>query len=251
MTPKFRYQPAKAVAASGSLTRPFSFVIDELVKSELPEGDGGYQSNRLENHRYQEIYSFGAAYTHVTANEGPDGHHNVMVAATIEKLNVLDLVKADLITARLVGFHCVQDAADCPEPWIYPLGSTIMNLRIAGREYPVSEPEGFVLDLQNPLDYQVWKNDRKTYETQGESFRIPGFGTVTLCRLAREPQTAGAASHLHRLTMLDLQLGSPVEGTLRIGEVAVPSPIAAPAQTPVSALDLDSGRAIDDGGDPP
>ncbi len=217
MSAKYRFQ-ARAVAVSGSLSRPVTHEVNELCKCELIGTEGGYHTNLLENHRYEEIYSFGAAYTQVTASEGPDGHFNTLATATIEKLNVLDVVKADRITARLVGYHCETDYHECPHPWIHPLGSTIENLQVAGRPYPIEHPPGFLMeDFEKPHRYEVWKQNKTNYESPGKTIHVPGFGDVTLFRLMVQPhQVEGRDKpcQLHKLVMLELKLGSPIAGTL-------------------------------------
>jgi hypothetical protein len=208
---------AKAVAAAGKLSRPVSHSVGELAKTELVNGAAGYHSARLDKYRYEEIYSFEAAYTQVTASEDSEGNYNTLATATVEKLNVLDILKVDRITARLVALHPPEDAKKKERPWITPLGSEIIGLRVAGRVYDIPYPEGFQLDPDDLPDHGGWhKKGRPDYATPGYSFHVPRFGTVTCCRLAIEPD---GEDSIHRLTMLNLRLGSPVDGGLQFAAI--------------------------------
>jgi hypothetical protein len=218
---KYHYR-AKAVAFSGSLVRPLAIDLGELAKTELVDGDGGYHSARLENHRLHEILSVSAAYTQVTASEGPEGHFNTLAIATVENLNILDIVKVDRITARLVALHCAADFEQCQRPWIIPLGSTIENLRVGGRHYDVPHPEGFLHDFAKPHSYEKWKANQQHCLSAGETFEVPRFGKVTHCKLEAVPfEDSGKQHHLHRLVMLNLEMGSPVQGVMRFGTADV------------------------------
>ncbi|HWB97186.1 MAG TPA: choice-of-anchor P family protein, partial [Bryobacteraceae bacterium] len=166
MKAKYKYH-ARAVAISGSLTRPMAVDIGDLAAIELQGHEEGYDSKRLENHRIHEIFSVGAAYTQVTASEGPEGHFNTMATATIEKLNILDVLKADRITCRLVGLHCAEDFDCCEHPFIHPMGSTIENLTVAGKRLDFPHPEGFQLDFDKPHSYAAFKKSQHHYGTPG------------------------------------------------------------------------------------
>ena len=217
MDRKYNYH-AKAVAASGSLVRPLAIDLGELAKTELINGEGGYHSSRVEKHRVHEIFSIGAAYTQVTASEGPKGHFNTLAVATIEDLNVLDIIKVERITARLVALHCKPDFQKFDRPWIIPLGSTIENLRVGGRSYPLEHPPGFLHDFDKPHSYKAWKDTQEKYLTDGVTLEIPRFGRVTHCKLEAVPlksPASGRTHHIHRLAMLSLDMGSPIHGKMR------------------------------------
>ena len=99
---EYRYH-TKAVAAIGTITRPFARDIPPLAATTLVGGRAGYLSAREGRYRLEEIFSFEGAYTQVTGNEGPDNVYNTLVTATVEKLNVADMITADVVTARLTG----------------------------------------------------------------------------------------------------------------------------------------------------
>jgi hypothetical protein len=212
------------VAAAGSLARPLAMDIGEVAKTELINGEGGYHSSRVEKHRVHEIFSVGAAYTQVTASEGPEGHFNTLAIATVEDLNVLDIVKVERITARLVALHYAPDYEKDPEkfqqPWVIPLGSRIENLRVGGRAYEVQHPPGFLHDFDKPHSYEAWKENQQRYLTDGTTFEVPRFGKVRHCQLGSAPFQRPASKRTHqmrRLAMLTLDMGSPVHASIQFG----------------------------------
>jgi hypothetical protein len=223
---EYRYH-AKAVAAAGKIERPFTRDIPELAATALTGGRTGYFSARENRYRVEEIFTFDAAYTQVTGNEGPENVYNTLATATIEKLNVADMITADLVTARLTGEYHAEDYGHFKGPWVSPLGSSFVNLRIAGRPYDVKLPPGFTYNLRSPASYQTYRKRR--IEAQGEPatstldsgvLRIPGFGTITLARLVVVEHTdPELKTRVHRLTMLALELGSPIAANMSIGEV--------------------------------
>jgi len=122
----FHYH-ACAHVFSGSFTRPFSANIDVQAPSALPIS-GGHGSSRVD-FQFREFISFRKGYTHVSgAHQADDGSHNTLVTSTIEGLNVLDVVTADRIVARLYAKHL----PDAREGHIFLIGSKFENLRIAG-----------------------------------------------------------------------------------------------------------------------
>lgn len=221
MASKYNYH-AKAVAVAGALTRPLAIDLGEMAKTELIQTEGGYHSSRLENHRVHELFSIGSAYTQVVASEGPEGHFNTLAIATIENLNVLDLVKIERLTARLVGHHRAVDFETCEHPWVIPMGSTIENLRIAGRAVQITPDGGFTLDFDQPHSYDEWKKTQHHYATPGHAFQVPGFGSITCRKLEVLPipgRSPEKPHRLHRLAMLSLDLGSPVHGHIRFAMI--------------------------------
>jgi hypothetical protein len=57
-----------------------------------------------------------------------DGSYTTLASSTIEGLNILDMVTADRIVARVASKQLITD----DEPTITPIGSHFENLRIAG-----------------------------------------------------------------------------------------------------------------------
>jgi hypothetical protein len=121
----FHYH-ACAHVFSGRFTRPFEHQIDVQAASALPIV-GGHGQARVENFQFREFLSFRRGYTHVSGADTDDGSHNTLVTATIEGLNLLDVVTADRIVARLYSKHGKDEA----EGTFNIVGSRFEGLRIA------------------------------------------------------------------------------------------------------------------------
>ena len=123
----FHYR-ACAHAYSGHFTRPFHATIDVQAPSSLPI-IGGHGSSRVENFQFREFVSFRKGYTHVSgAYQADDDSNNTLVTSTIEGLNIMDMLTADRIVARMYTKH----HADEYEGTFTMVGSKFENLRIAG-----------------------------------------------------------------------------------------------------------------------
>jgi len=124
---------AGAHAFSGHFTRPFEHQIDVLAASTLPI-TGGHGQARAENFQFREFLSFRRGYTHVSGAEQKEKDlndklsYNTLVTSTIEGLNLLDVVTADRIVARLYSKHLEDEA----EGSFNLVGSRFEGLRIAG-----------------------------------------------------------------------------------------------------------------------
>ena len=161
---KFHYH-ASAHALSGQFWRPFQRVIEVQAPSVLPS-IGGIGNSRVDNFRLDDFVSFKAGYTHVLGSEkegiDKEGHearvHTTQVTATIEGLNILDVVTADRVVARLTSSHGVGDN----EPRIRLIGSKFENLRIAGSEVDVKLDHELLQPAVNPLEtFDAVKNHFK------------------------------------------------------------------------------------------
>jgi hypothetical protein len=243
MSPKpsrtFHYH-ACAHAFSGSFTRPFTANIDVQAPSALPI-IGGHGSSRVENFQFREFVSFRKGYTHVSGgHQADDDSNNTLVTSTVEGLNLLDVVTADRIVARLYSKH----AANETEGHITMVGTKFENLRIAGCPVEIKLNTGLFERLQT---FEEAKNEFakkgefrkiaedpfqtgetlnkiepngvilcscvKEMETDcpgvkraGHCFMVPGFGKVFLGEVLFK--------HAERtLTMVRLEIGSAVSGS--------------------------------------
>jgi len=117
---------ANAVATSGRIVSPFEDLIPTQAALALPVS-GGYGSTRVDGFRYKEILSFGSAYTEVAGGGGgKDGPFETLAVASIEKLNILDVVTCERMVAPPASSHPV----DGKEPSISILGSRFERLRV-------------------------------------------------------------------------------------------------------------------------
>ncbi len=165
MSPKpsraFHYH-ACAHVFNGSFTRPFNATIDVQAPSALPI-IGGHGSSRVENFQFREFISFRKGYTHVSgAHQADDDSHNTLVTSTVEGLNILDVVTADRIVARLYSKHLPNEE----EGFVSLVGSRFENLRIA--DCPV--------DIKlNPLLFErvkTFEHAKNEFDKKGEIRKI-------------------------------------------------------------------------------
>lgn len=146
---------ALASGVSGQITLPFQHVIQVQAPSALPF-TGGYSSSRTEGFRYEHILSFSSAHTVTTGSECGKFFHT-LGTATIEGLNILDVVTADRVVARLASKY-PKDNGDRSFTFA---GSHFDNLRIAGCPVEVK------------IDPEQLKSSRQSEGAQFGSFAVP------------------------------------------------------------------------------
>src|SRR5262249_4360810 len=256
MQRRFVYH-SNAVAFGGRIKRPSCEIIDAMGSAVLPFG-GGRAEARVENFRWRDV-SYRSSHTVVVGSESQreDGVtiQNSLASTTIEGLNIMGVVTADLVVGRLASEY----PSDTEELPILPVGSYFVNLRVAGvpveltphaplfqcatlaeiekgyqgmdtpfvgPDGPASHFKGF-LGPRNPpaagsplapyQDYRVLTSLFDEPALRGASFcrtgkggchiTVPHFGTVFFGELLLTRYT-------RRLTMLRVEMGSPIEGTL-------------------------------------
>jgi hypothetical protein len=127
MIERFQYH-AFAVGAAGRIDAPFEEIIPIQASCALPE-TGGFGTARVERYRFRDTFSFHAITSAVHGSYSPrDRSFDALATVTIEGLNLLGMVTADRIVARISSRHW----DDGKEHSITPLGSYFENLRIAG-----------------------------------------------------------------------------------------------------------------------
>lgn len=220
-------------ALSGSFHRPFVHVIDAQAATSLPS-IGGHALNRVEGFRAHHFASFKVGHTHVSGSWMDEKTVVTNTTAILEGLNILDVITADRVVARLTseGKHGQK------ETHIIAIGSGFEGLRIAG--HPVKVTLRHDLFLKCPLYEDLRKavasdknsgrivatddgatlcslvekieTDLPGVQITGHILRIPHFGDVSLAEVFAVPGT-------RTLTMLRLNLGSPDGGQMTAAEV--------------------------------
>jgi len=152
-------------ALSGHITQPFDQHIEVQAGMSLPTS-GGIGQARVEGFSFQRYVSFSAGHTYVAGSKSRKGTYNTLVTATVENLNVLDVVTADRVVARLASSHTLDE----DEPRITLLGSTIENLKICGCEVRITYEDDLFLRC-------------KTFETLKKEFD----GNAGLRKMAADP----------------------------------------------------------------
>lgn len=245
-----------AVALGGQLVSPVCETLDAQGSSVLPP-TGGFASASVDRFNFKNIVSFERASSTVAGRVSEhDGRktYDTQVTVAIEGLNVLDMVTADRVVARLTSTH----PHESNDPEMLPIGSYFENLRIAGipiearphvellragRYIEVSKVcaesfPGAPDERESPKTPSVspmpdWKpgapspvfddrfllaplfdaGDEKVRSTVGAAagdprgIHVPGFGTIYIGEYL-------ISRFSRRLTMLRIELGCPVKGTI-------------------------------------
>jgi hypothetical protein len=228
----FHYR-AEGHAFSGEFNRPSKHSIDALACTCLPLTGGQARAN-AQGFEIPQLVAIANAYSHVSGSKSGDGVHTSHSTAVVEKLNVLDVVTADRVVARLTSEQGPKDK----EGHIIALGSKFENLRISG--CPVEVEFDHELFLKHKTFDALSKNLAGTkksgkmpeggvilctlvkslkvncpgVEVDGHVITVPHFGKIYVGELLVEHR-------FKRLSMLHLQLGSPQEGLLNVTEACI------------------------------
>ncbi|HTW24280.1 MAG TPA: hypothetical protein VMD78_11810 [Candidatus Baltobacteraceae bacterium] len=242
--PQMYHYHAHGHGLSARFNRPVQQLIEVQAATSLPT-IGGHGNSRVDDFKFKEFVSFKSAYSHVSGSQKEDGAYTTLVSSTIEGLNVMDMVTADRIVARLAARH----PSGHEEPHILVLGSKFENLQIAGCPIHVElDHELFMrLDTFAAIGKELASNDdfRKMAEDpfqtghprkpadahgvvlcslvknmkatcpgvtrKGHAFIVPEFGKVFVAEMLSKHST-------RTLTMLRIEMGSPTGGFVAAGE---------------------------------
>src|SRR5262249_39299509 len=128
MFERFRYH-AFTTGVSGHITLPFDEIIPVQASIALPES-GGFGTANSERFSFHDILSFESASAVVAGSFSPtDKTFDAVATVTVKGLNILGMVTADQVVARMASAH-PEDPTKGHS--ITPLGSYFVNLRIAG-----------------------------------------------------------------------------------------------------------------------
>jgi len=233
----FRYH-AFVSGISGHITAPFNEIIPIQASLSLPL-TGGFATACVENFNFHHIVSCESIRSVLAGNRNPtDGSFDAVATVTITGLNILNLVTADRVVARIASSH----PKDKPHS-ITPIGSSYDNLRIAGRKVDVT------LATETFHEFDNAEKVRAEIE-RNASFRdlwlaAPAPGKLGVCSLAQNSDLKKLPScmeldekkhvlhvrgfgriHLAELTMTDtersitmlqVELGSTPSGTVTTG----------------------------------
>jgi hypothetical protein len=151
---------AHGSALGGYLRRPFNEAIEAQASAALPIA-GGHGSARAENFNHRDMVSFKTAYTQVSGSYNPqDDTYTTLVSAVVEGLNILDVVTADRVVARLSSERKLDD----DETRVIATGTQIVNLRVAGH------PVELELDTETFANHDTYAGLKSRYQ-QDAAFR--------------------------------------------------------------------------------
>lgn len=154
------YYHADANPIGGTIHRPFSGFIPSNASISLPLV-GGFLEKQGRGRKWKNTVTYTSESTHVSGSrkdEANGGPWTTQVSATIEGLNILEVVTADKIVAQLSVAH----SPDGGSPTVSVVGSQFINLRISGMQIePVIK-----YDLFADHDRSTEKNPAKRYPQQ-------------------------------------------------------------------------------------
>lgn len=203
-------------ALSGHITQPFDHQIEVQAGMSLPT-TGGVGQARVENFRFHHYASFGVGHTYVVGIKSGDDTYSTLVTSVVEDLNILDVIRADRVVARLASSHRLNE----PEPRITLLCSTIENLRICGCQVDLE------FDNELFLRCNTFETLKKEFDGNAEFRKMAADPAITtapkvpvdaqgviLCSLVKSMKVdcAGAKSAGHAIDV-------PEFGRVYIGEV--------------------------------
>jgi len=219
---------AQAIALSAALTRPCCENIPGLASTSLSQ-TGGESYSVVRDYNYKGLITFDEASAYVTGSRSKeDDEFNTLSTVTIRNLNVLNMVQAEIVVARVTSLHKRGD----DEGRITFAGSMIRNLTVGGHTVNVA------LDHRPFSDHPKYSsfrdNCRKMPNTreakhgdllttslvagdvkcaignnQGYTMHLPEFGTIFIAQILMKPG-------YRRVSMLRLELGSPIAGSVEV-----------------------------------
>jgi len=224
---------AHAVGASGTFRKPHEEFLEAQASSALSI-DGGVVSARVLNFNHRDIVSFRSASTHAVGQFDKDRKvWNTLVTATVQGLNILGVVTADRIVARLASQHFV----DQREASILTIGSHIQNLNVAGVPVRLMPDPKVTRDWDTLTKAWAGCRDRRAtrisrdgtmiattifpnagcrggglLEPEDNVIRIAEFGAIHLGEII-------ISDGERRLTMMRVEFGCAIDGDTNVGEV--------------------------------
>jgi hypothetical protein len=233
---RFRYHAA-TLGVSGQIRQPFEHAICPQADVTLPES-GGFVHSRVDNFNFRDLIIFDRAVAFAAGSFSvKDDAFDATAAVTIEGLNILNVITADRVTARIASSHPRSGA----EPRITPIGSSFENLRIAGHKVEVDlavdtftefdtaselrsacedndvsgrvQPHVLSTNGSGEMSFTLVRSLRglgKEITVSGNTIRIRDFGVVRLAEIF-------ISERKRRVSMVQFNLGSTPEGEGQAG----------------------------------
>lgn len=228
---RFIYR-AHGLALAGLFRKPTVRQLEPVAACVLPS-IGGRAAARAGSFRLEDpatgttLVAFESAETIVEGNRGAAGEHRTEVRSVVRGLRVLELLRAEEVSAALVINYRRADRSLTVES----TGSRLSGLTIAGRAYDVTVDHAL---SREAADYALF---RQRHRELPESRGVTRHSLARHAELRFEPWEAGyldragfgriyfcewsASDQMQSLTMLRLRLGSQAEGELEVGAVEV------------------------------
>jgi hypothetical protein len=200
---------ASSHALSAELTQPFSFPIKKCAFVRLTGKEEGWLSQQSRNYRLEGAVSFASAYSEVAGSASAQAW-NTMASATVEKLNLLDVVTADRVVAK-IWIAVPKDRNNSPK--INFFGTRFENLRISGTPVDLSLQTGVFAHIRTSQQENEARNRTLVQTLMSSlsccqnSMALPGLGTLFLCELLLDGDS-------YQLRMIRLAASSGYSGTI-------------------------------------
>jgi hypothetical protein len=222
--PRYVYS-AHGMAVGGHIAKPVDYYIDPIASSVLPT-TGGKASTKAEKYSLtlgdEFILSFDSAETRLQAGEDECEVHTTEIVATLNNLNVRNVLKADEIVSKLTLRYDAQGMRLS----ITTEGSYYKNLTVQGENFEVwldhemgrqaADFRKFQKDHPNMEDrkgrllYSLGRGPKLKFEKYNYGFHyIENFGRIYFGEWT-------AALYAQHFTMLRFELGCPVIGGLEL-----------------------------------
>lgn len=224
MNSRFFYH-AFGVGLGGRITRPCCELIEAQAATALPSV-GGYASSHVDGYRLRDIVSVRSARTYLVGSRGDDGSYDTSVTVSVEGLNILDVVTADSITARLTSRHSGKSGE---EPRLSAIGTEFRGLRVKGElvDVTVQDADLHFAEL-TPTEFNTLAAAKAKTQASSKG-GSPAFvigKTATMCSLVKADiyenrvSTVGtiflgevlSLGYARRLTLVRVEMGCPVAG---------------------------------------
>lgn len=160
------FYQASAYGLAAEIDRPVRQSIPAQAAVVLSDAGGTGSSERVANFNVSPFISFDAAHSEV-GGSFDDCHniHTTYAQATIEGLNIFDMVTADRVVARVVGYSSVDGEEG--ENSFSITGSHFENLRVAGH----------LIDVKLATDtlhrFDTYSKFEKAYHSGGGADLLP------------------------------------------------------------------------------
>jgi hypothetical protein len=121
------YYHADANAIGGSLKQPLERIVSSHASVSLAQA-GGFSAATAEKFHVDDLISVGMAHAHVAGSEHEGRGYRSTATATVENLNVLEVITADRIVAQVSIMHPYENRP----AEISFIGTQFVNLRVNG-----------------------------------------------------------------------------------------------------------------------
>jgi hypothetical protein len=271
---KLRLLRANASAMGGYIEEPFRAIVPTLAPASL-SAVGGFATAQAQAYTVENILSCASCYTRVSGRQNSvDGSLEILMTSVVERLNILDMVRAERLTAQVA----IAMPAERGQMMISVAGSTFEGLRLMGRDTVVkpnaalqqagSSEQGAPARGLGVADFRAVGRAQalnllssfESYGPDAHEWVSRRYGSMTseapsgsgnvLCSLVDGVEVTGlthSAGHIVQIPQFGrLVLGEVIVARTRIQMVALRAELGCPFTGHFTAADVGGGGADDD-----